>query len=319
MTSKEPIDWERRAKLWEQRTVRLWQLLDDIDTLGDSMRPPRNAYFKRVNDIARKRGDVLHSDGYTLYLPLGGSDGRIAELEAEVSRGRALINRDRTGLATALAEVLVILNGFRWLQEPEGWGSYPSEERTLETLRRELSGCFDQLRTVSAQALAESGDRANSSFHDGPHVSTPKGEPTPVPMILYCPMCTERHVDEGEFETKVHHTHSCQSCGHTWRPAVVPTIGVMYLPGFKNESATALSDEELGRRLWAFAVDIDGAPDAQHAEALGRRARQLVPGLVDWEQRDQLIELFHQLWGLASGRQYDKSLWARMQRLLGDG
>jgi hypothetical protein len=107
----------------------------------------------------------------------------------------------------------------------------------------------------------------------------PGDEPKPVPMILYCPMCTERHIDEGEFETRVHHTHSCQDCGHTWRPAVVPTVGVDYLPGFRNESPLALNDEELGRRLWAFAVDIDGPPDAQHAEALGRRARQLVPKL----------------------------------------
>lgn len=56
----------------------------------------------------------------------------------------------------------------------------------------------------------------------------------PVPMILTCPLCCARHIDEGEFATKEHHTHSCQSCGFTWRPAVVPTVGVQFLPGFKN-------------------------------------------------------------------------------------
>lgn len=56
----------------------------------------------------------------------------------------------------------------------------------------------------------------------------------PIPMLLTCPSCCSRHVDEGEFATKVHHTHSCQSCGMTWRPAVVATVGVRFLPGFKN-------------------------------------------------------------------------------------
>ena len=57
----------------------------------------------------------------------------------------------------------------------------------------------------------------------------------PIPIILHCPECRTRHIDEGDFKTKVHHTHSCQGCGLTWRPAVVPTVGVQFLPGFKNE------------------------------------------------------------------------------------
>jgi ribosomal protein L32 len=56
----------------------------------------------------------------------------------------------------------------------------------------------------------------------------------PVPMLLWCPQCGERHIDEGEFKTKAHHTHACQSCGMVWRPAIVSTVGVQYLPGFKN-------------------------------------------------------------------------------------
>lgn len=55
-----------------------------------------------------------------------------------------------------------------------------------------------------------------------------------VPLILYCPICTERHIDEGDFARKLHHTHACQSCGHVWRPAIVNTHGVQFLPGFKS-------------------------------------------------------------------------------------
>ncbi len=73
----------------------------------------------------------------------------------------------------------------------------------------------------------------------------------PIPMLLWCPECKARHVDVDEFATKVHHTHSCQICGHTWRPAVVPTVGVQFLPGFKNEewlvNGRKLEDREGGR------------------------------------------------------------------------
>jgi hypothetical protein len=60
-------------------------------------------------------------------------------------------------------------------------------------------------------------------------------DPGPVPMILTCPDCGSRHVDKGLFATKRHHTHACQFCGMVWRPAVEDTVGVQFLPGFKNE------------------------------------------------------------------------------------
>lgn len=63
-----------------------------------------------------------------------------------------------------------------------------------------------------------------------------ENEDSPVPMLLCCPSCGARHVDEGEFAVKAHHTHACQTCGMCWRPAIRPTIGVRFLPGFKNET-----------------------------------------------------------------------------------
>lgn len=57
----------------------------------------------------------------------------------------------------------------------------------------------------------------------------------PVHMRLTCPDCGVLHVDEGEFETKPHHTHACQHCGAVWRPAIVHTVGVRFLPGFRDE------------------------------------------------------------------------------------
>lgn len=60
-----------------------------------------------------------------------------------------------------------------------------------------------------------------------------------VPMRLHCPECHELHLDVGEYATKVHTSHACQSCGHVWRPAVVATVGVRFLPGFLNEPTSA--------------------------------------------------------------------------------
>jgi len=64
--------------------------------------------------------------------------------------------------------------------------------------------------------------------------NAPVVPPPAVPMILQCPQCHARHIDRGEFATKPHHTHACQSCGFCWRPAVVDTVGVEFLPGFKD-------------------------------------------------------------------------------------
>jgi hypothetical protein len=66
-------------------------------------------------------------------------------------------------------------------------------------------------------------------------------EVTVVPMLLWCPICGERHIDEGDFATKPHHTHACQYCGLVWRPAIVNTVGVEFLPGFKNDQDDALN------------------------------------------------------------------------------
>jgi uncharacterized Zn finger protein len=58
-------------------------------------------------------------------------------------------------------------------------------------------------------------------------------------MLLWCPACGERHIDSGEFATKAHHTHACQHCGMVWRPAIVATSGVEFLPGFRNTKSHA--------------------------------------------------------------------------------
>lgn len=85
----------------------------------------------------------------------------------------------------------------------------------------------------SSGITAEMMVLALNKFFSAPEVSM-----APVPMLLACPTCGLRHIDEGEFATKEHHTHACQGCGMVWRPALVPTCGVQFLPGFKNEESS---------------------------------------------------------------------------------
>jgi rubredoxin len=61
-----------------------------------------------------------------------------------------------------------------------------------------------------------------------------------IPMILNCPECGARHIDEGPFAEVAHHTHACQGCGFVWRPAKVNTHGVQFLPGYQNPAASTV-------------------------------------------------------------------------------
>jgi predicted RNA-binding Zn-ribbon protein involved in translation (DUF1610 family) len=80
-------------------------------------------------------------------------------------------------------------------------------------------------------------DQFEAKIRDGIDHLTPT-QPSAVAMLLTCPACGERHIDVGEFATKPHHTHACQQCGHVWRPAIGATVGVRFLPGFKNDAAS---------------------------------------------------------------------------------
>jgi rubredoxin len=74
-----------------------------------------------------------------------------------------------------------------------------------------------------------------------------KPTPDPIPMRIPCPECRELHIDgladDGtDWAKKPHHTHACQACGHVWRPAVVNTVGVRFLPGFRNAASLPKAD-----------------------------------------------------------------------------
>lgn len=107
------------------------------------------------------------------------------------------------------------------------------DERVSElALRLVAPGAFPQISASEGHELSEAIVSMCGALERGS--LSREIAPSPVPMLLWCPKCGERHIDVGEFATKVHHTHACQNCGLCWRPAVVPTCGVQFLPGFKN-------------------------------------------------------------------------------------
>ncbi len=52
----------------------------------------------------------------------------------------------------------------------------------------------------------------------------------PVPMVLFCPRCGTRHIDQADpangWLNPPHRSHLCASCGNIWRPADIATVGV---------------------------------------------------------------------------------------------
>lgn len=88
--------------------------------------------------------------------------------------------------------------------------------------------------TACANARHRNQKHGLSKAFEKPYPPKQPIEPAPIPLILWCPACHERHIDEGEQATTPHRTHACQSCGVLWAPAVVPTVGVRFLPGCKN-------------------------------------------------------------------------------------
>lgn len=65
---------DKETRSWKSRAEALWQILDDIDTLSDAIRPSDlggyRAFYEAAMKMAVKRNEILESlDGYTLSVP----------------------------------------------------------------------------------------------------------------------------------------------------------------------------------------------------------------------------------------------------------
>ena len=72
---------------------------------------------------------------------------------------REAILLDHTGLAYSISKMIEVINGYDWIARGE-WGSYDPSERTVETLQKEISSCFDELIKIGKFGLKNSGKRS---------------------------------------------------------------------------------------------------------------------------------------------------------------
>lgn len=132
----------------------------------------------------------------------------------------------------------------------------------------------------------------------------------PIAMRLPCERCGTLHIDVGHFATHPHHTHTCQHCGLNWRPAKEHTVGVQWVPGFKNEEPpVTVEDVALFQKNWATGGPItrlgEQRNDGPRSEGLGSQAneepRPIVSGST-WQYRDGWQGVVTKIWPAALGQ-----------------
>lgn len=159
-------------------------------------------------------------------------------------RGRTLNTRNiaqlRTYLATAPKDAKPSGTPAEVSERAENPAARPPKIRSETGLSRRKEAKAEAHDAAQLAPFQRAQKDAHNRAHGGPlpreEIQAPKAEPAaPIPMLLWCPLCHARHIDQGPFATKPHHTHACQACGMAWRPAIVATVGVQFLPGFKDE------------------------------------------------------------------------------------
>ncbi len=88
--------------------------------------------------------------------------------------------------------------------------STSKREEVIAGLRKTIDGNNDEIRRMMTKASE------------------------PLKLLLWCPACHARHIDEGKYATLPHRTHACQACGLVWKPSLSYTVGVAFLDGGKD-------------------------------------------------------------------------------------
>jgi rubredoxin len=104
-----------------------------------------------------------------------------------------------------------------------------AEETPAETIKQRLIA-FLRWPANSEGLWHDWGEVVDELLAGGDASTLEAATPSPIPMVLACPTCHAWHVDEDEWATRPHKTHLCSRCGALFRPANVPTVGVVALP-----------------------------------------------------------------------------------------
>jgi hypothetical protein len=127
-----------------------------------------------------------------------------------------------------------------WMRDPIMGSDVDGEHRCDSCESKLVEPCGDVLKSATPHApdlvCEVRGPHEEHRSGSASWTRSAEREPAaPIPMLLRCPWCGERHYDLGEFAERPHKTHACQECGELFTPALVPTVGVRFLPGCKNE------------------------------------------------------------------------------------
>lgn len=158
---------------------------------------------------------------------------------------------------------------------------YRSQDGKKETLVR-LVYASEEIRDVIVTALRRYVEESN-----------PKGGLMEKGIVkLFCPWCGKRHVDEGEFAERPHHTHRCvddawgTGCKQEWRLAE-------YVFGSRpNEVERTAVDEALALiESTRGRYDVDGVLKREGAAVLvAKELRQLRTELVRHRTLEPYLE-----------------------------
>lgn len=64
-----PLDEEKDPDKLRDMAVKLWKMLDDIDTASDIAKSNDGFYRRMVEAVQKRRHQIITSDGYGLFLP----------------------------------------------------------------------------------------------------------------------------------------------------------------------------------------------------------------------------------------------------------
>ena len=62
------MDKDKLINKYKDMIIKLWDLLDDIDSASDIFKPKIKNYERYVNRICQKRHNIIKSDGYKLLF-----------------------------------------------------------------------------------------------------------------------------------------------------------------------------------------------------------------------------------------------------------
>lgn len=136
-----------------------------------------------------------------------------------------------TGLDGTSVDLTLSPDGLVWLHDELGKSRVATTAlppRTMTLAPSALGRPFKVLSAMNPLPMTEPSTTEPARIDLQPVATSTTA--SPIPMLLTCPSCHQRHIDAGEYASRSHRSHQCEHCGMIWRPANVPTVGVRTLP-----------------------------------------------------------------------------------------